>query len=114
MLTSGPSKHATFTMPTFNSLWFGWWMYNLAEPQDIWIDEIAVDYKPIGCPSNGYLDPPSAGERHACDLRSIKWQQQARHLESALVGAKSPEDLWPNSSWQATSLPLPVAGEGRG
>ncbi len=49
MLSSGPSKHATFTMPTFNSLWFGWWMYNLAEPQEIWIDEIAVDYKPIGC-----------------------------------------------------------------
>ena len=48
-LTSGPSKHASFTMPTFNSLWFGWWMYNLAEPQEIWIDEIAVDYKPIGC-----------------------------------------------------------------
>jgi hypothetical protein len=49
MLTSGPSKHSSFTMPTFNSLWFGWWMYNLAEPQEIWIDEIAVDYKPIGC-----------------------------------------------------------------
>jgi hypothetical protein len=49
MLTTGPSKHASFTMPTFNSLWFGWWMYNLAEPQEIWIDEIAVDYKPIGC-----------------------------------------------------------------
>jgi Cip1-like, core domain len=49
MLTSGPSKHASFTMPTFNGLWFGWWMYNLAEPQEIWIDEIAVDYKPIGC-----------------------------------------------------------------
>jgi hypothetical protein len=49
MLTSGPSKHAMFTMPTFNSLWFGWWMYNIAEPQEIWIDEIAVDYKPIGC-----------------------------------------------------------------
>jgi hypothetical protein len=48
-LTSGPSKHASFTMPTFNSLWFGWWMYNIAEPQEIWIDEIAVDYKPIGC-----------------------------------------------------------------
>ena len=48
-LTSGPSKHTSFTMPTFNSLWFGWWMYNLAEPQEIWIDEIAVDYKPIGC-----------------------------------------------------------------
>ena len=35
--------------PAFNGLWFGWWMYNLAEPQEIWIDEIAVDYKPIGC-----------------------------------------------------------------
>ncbi|HZY07514.1 MAG TPA: hypothetical protein VFE69_07205, partial [Ilumatobacteraceae bacterium] len=49
MLTSGPSKHSSFTMPTFNSLWFGWWMYNIAEPQEVWIDEIAVDYKPIGC-----------------------------------------------------------------
>jgi hypothetical protein len=49
LLASGPSKHASFTMPTFTSLWFGWWMYNLAEPQEIWIDEIAVDYKPIGC-----------------------------------------------------------------
>ena len=48
-LTSGPSKHSSFTMPTFNSLWFGWWMYNIAEPQEVWIDEIAVDYKPIGC-----------------------------------------------------------------
>jgi len=48
-LTSGPSKHASFTMPTFNGLWFGWWMYTLAEPQELWIDEIAVDYKPIGC-----------------------------------------------------------------
>jgi len=49
MLITGASKHTSFTMPTFNSLWFGWWMYNLAEPQEIWIDEIAVDYKPIGC-----------------------------------------------------------------
>ena len=48
-LASGPSQHTSFTMPAFNSLWFGWWMYNLAEPQEIWIDEIAVDYKPIGC-----------------------------------------------------------------
>jgi hypothetical protein len=49
MLTTGVSKHAMFAMPTFNSLWFGWWMYNIAEPQEIWIDEIAVDYEPIGC-----------------------------------------------------------------
>jgi hypothetical protein len=48
-LHSGASKHNGFTMPTFNSLWFGWWMYNATEPQDLWIDEIAVDFKPIGC-----------------------------------------------------------------
>jgi hypothetical protein len=49
MLRSGPTKHANFTMPTFTSLWFGWWMYNMTEPQELWIDEIAVDFKPIGC-----------------------------------------------------------------
>jgi hypothetical protein len=48
-LHSGPSRHGGFTMPTFNSLWFGWWMYNAQEPQDMWIDEIAIDSKPIGC-----------------------------------------------------------------
>ena len=48
-LTSGAAKHRGFTMPTFNSLWFGWWMYNAREPQDLWIDEIAIDAKPIGC-----------------------------------------------------------------
>ena len=48
-LTSGPSKRSSFAMPTFNALWFGYWMYNIAEPQEVWIDEIAVDYKPIGC-----------------------------------------------------------------
>ena len=32
-LSSGPSKHAGFVMPTFNKLWFGWWMYNMTEPQ---------------------------------------------------------------------------------
>ena len=48
-LSSGPSKHSGFVMPTFNKLWFGWWMYNKDEPQDLWIDEIAVDFKPIGC-----------------------------------------------------------------
>jgi hypothetical protein len=45
----GPTRHGGFTMPTFNSLWFGWWMYNAQEPQDMWIDEIAIDSKPIGC-----------------------------------------------------------------
>ena len=63
MLTSGPSKHASFTMPTFNGLWFGWWMYNLAEPQEIWIDEIAVDYKPIGLREVSSPDRPEDEER---------------------------------------------------
>jgi hypothetical protein len=48
-LSSGPSKHSGFIMPQFNKLWFGWWMYNMSEVQELWIDEIAVDYKPIGC-----------------------------------------------------------------
>ncbi len=45
----GANRHPNFTMPRFANLWFGWWMYNATEPQDVWIDEIAVDYKPIGC-----------------------------------------------------------------
>jgi hypothetical protein len=45
----GASRHGGFTMPAFTSLWFGWWMYNAQEPQDLWIDEIAIDSKPIGC-----------------------------------------------------------------
>jgi len=48
-LTSGATKHGGFVMPQFTSLWFGWWMYNANEPQDLWIDEIAIDSKPIGC-----------------------------------------------------------------
>lgn len=48
-LRSGPVQHPNFTMPTFESLWFGWWMYNMKEPQELWIDEIAVDHQRIGC-----------------------------------------------------------------
>jgi len=48
-LDTGASRHNGFVMPQFTSLWFGWWMYNATEPQDLWIDEIVVDYKPIGC-----------------------------------------------------------------
>jgi hypothetical protein len=43
------SSPSNCCVSTASALWFGWWMYNLAEPQEIWIDEIAVDYKPIGC-----------------------------------------------------------------
>jgi hypothetical protein len=48
-LHRGVAQHSGFAMPQFNSLWFGYWMYNLKEPQELWIDEIAVDFKPIGC-----------------------------------------------------------------
>jgi hypothetical protein len=48
-LNTGVARHAGFAMPTFNHMWFGWWMYNATEAQELWIDEVAVDYKPIGC-----------------------------------------------------------------
>jgi len=48
-LRTGSKRHPNFTMPQFNALWFGWWMYNATEAQALWIDEIAVDFKPIGC-----------------------------------------------------------------
>jgi hypothetical protein len=48
-LNRGVAQHAGFAMPQFTSLWFGYWMYNMIEPQELWIDEIAVDTKPIGC-----------------------------------------------------------------
>jgi hypothetical protein len=49
LLNRGVSQHGGFAMPAFTSLWFGYWMYNMTEPQELWIDEIAVDFKPIGC-----------------------------------------------------------------
>jgi len=54
LLNRGVTQHASFTMPTFNSLWFGYWLYagsipGETEAQELWIDEIAVDFKPIGC-----------------------------------------------------------------
>ena len=48
-LDTGANKHNNFVIPQLTSLWFGWWMYNATEPQELWIDEIAVDSKPIGC-----------------------------------------------------------------
>jgi len=48
-LHRGAAQHAGFVMPQLNAIWFGWYMYNATEPQDLWIDEIAVDFKPIGC-----------------------------------------------------------------
>ena len=54
LLNRGVTQHQNFAMPTFNSLWFGYWLYagsipGQMEAQELWIDEIAVDFKPIGC-----------------------------------------------------------------
>jgi hypothetical protein len=48
-LHRGATQHAGFLIPQLNAIWFGWYMYNATEPQDLWIDEIAIDFKPIGC-----------------------------------------------------------------
>ena len=41
-----------YTLPDFNEVWFGWWLYQedpVPDHFDVWIDEIAVDYARIGC-----------------------------------------------------------------
>lgn len=48
-LRSGMNRHAAYRTPLFNSLWFGWFLYNTPEAQELWIDEIAIDSNPIGC-----------------------------------------------------------------
>lgn len=40
----------TYELPTFTSLWFGWWQYQSdPEPFDVWIDEVAADEERVGC-----------------------------------------------------------------
>lgn len=48
-LNVGAKQHAGFVMPPFTSLWFGWQTYSNQAPGELWIDEIAIDSKPIGC-----------------------------------------------------------------
>lgn len=41
-----------YTLPDFNQMWLGWWLYQedpVPDHYDVWIDEIAVDYARIGC-----------------------------------------------------------------
>ena len=54
LLNRGVTQHPNFAMPSFNSLWFGYWLYagsipDQTEAQELWLDEIAIDFKPIGC-----------------------------------------------------------------
>jgi len=48
-LNVGAKQHNGFVMPPFSSLWFGWQTYSNQAPGEFWVDEIAVDSKPIGC-----------------------------------------------------------------
>ncbi len=48
-LRSGQNRHPAYQMPQFTNLWFGWALYTSTESQELWIDEIAIDNKPIGC-----------------------------------------------------------------
>jgi hypothetical protein len=48
-LNVGAKQHPGFVMPPFTSLWFGWQTYSNQAPGELWIDEIAIDSKPIGC-----------------------------------------------------------------
>src|SRR6185369_16678781 len=41
-----------YTLPDFNEMWIGWWLYQegpMPDHFDVWIDEVAVDYARIGC-----------------------------------------------------------------
>jgi hypothetical protein len=48
-LNTGATKHAGFVIPPMTSLWFGWQTYSNQAPGELWIDEIAIDSKPISC-----------------------------------------------------------------
>lgn len=48
----GANQNVEFHLPTFNSVWVGWWMYQsnpTPDHFDVWIDEIALDGNRIGC-----------------------------------------------------------------
>jgi hypothetical protein len=48
-LAVGATQHKGFEIPAFTSLCFGWQTYSNQAPGEFWIDEIAIDDKPIGC-----------------------------------------------------------------
>ncbi|HET9955330.1 MAG TPA: hypothetical protein VFQ61_12535, partial [Polyangiaceae bacterium] len=41
-----------FVFPTFNNIWFGWWLYQDGPTPnmfDLWIDDIALSSDRLGC-----------------------------------------------------------------
>ncbi|MFV8752385.1 hypothetical protein ACNOYE_17710 [Nannocystaceae bacterium ST9] len=48
----GGNPDAEYLLPTFDSVWVGWWLYQGApspDHYDVWIDEVALDGIRIGC-----------------------------------------------------------------
>jgi hypothetical protein len=56
-LSTSASEHGgdpaeAYELPSFASVWFGWWLYQpdtVPGEFDVWIDEIALDAERIGC-----------------------------------------------------------------
>jgi hypothetical protein len=53
-LSTTKDKHGgnsnPFLLPNFNSVWVGWQEYqSSSQTFDLWVDEIAIDSKRIGC-----------------------------------------------------------------
>ena len=48
----GGKQTAQYLLPTFTSVWVGWWLYQsnpTPDHYDVWIDEVAIDGERIGC-----------------------------------------------------------------
>jgi hypothetical protein len=48
----GGNQSAQYILPTFSSVWVGWWLYQGGtnpDQYDVWIDEVAIDGARIGC-----------------------------------------------------------------
>lgn len=48
----GGDQAEDYDLPSFESVWFGWWLYQadtVPGEFDVWIDEIALDAERIGC-----------------------------------------------------------------
>ena len=45
-------SNVDFVFPTFNNIWFGWWLYQSGSTPaqfDLWLDDIALSTKRVGC-----------------------------------------------------------------
>ena len=50
--TTHGGSNVDFVLPTFNSIWFGWWLYQSGptpNQYDVWLDDLALSTQKIGC-----------------------------------------------------------------